>query len=107
MATLEISLVPIGTGSTSVSSFVARCHQVLAQDFPDLVAELGAMGTNLEGPLDRLLEAVRAIHELPFTEGAERVYTVIKIDDRRDKESTLSGKVDSAVKKMRLISSGE
>lgn len=100
MATLEISIVPLGTASTSVSAFVVGCHEVLATHFPDLKTELGAMGTNLEGPLDRLLEAVRAIHEVPFSQGVQRVYTVIKIDDRRDKESSLASKVASAQNKL-------
>ena len=95
MATLEISIVPVGTASTSVSAYVAACHTILARDFPEVKAELSAMGTCLEGDLDRLFAAVRAIHEAPFNQGAERVYSVIKIDDRRDKESTLESKVDS------------
>lgn len=100
MAILEISIVPVGTGSTSVSAQVAACHEVLARDFPDLTAALGAMGTDLEGPLDRLLEAARALHEVPFQAGAGRVYTVIKIDDRRDKASTLASKIDAVTSRL-------
>lgn len=101
MATLEISIVPIGTGSTSVSPWVAACHQLLERDFPDLRCEISAMGTNMEGDLPRLLEAVAALHESPFASGAQRVYSVIKIDDRRDKPSTLAGKVASVQRLMR------
>jgi uncharacterized protein (TIGR00106 family) len=99
MATLEISILPVGTASTSMSPWVAACHQLLRSTFSDLTIELTAMGTNLEGPLPRLLEAVQALHESPFQSGAQRVYTVVKIDDRRDKESRLDQKV-AAVEKL-------
>jgi uncharacterized protein YqgV (UPF0045/DUF77 family) len=32
------------------------------------------------------------MHETPFRKGARRVLTTLKIDDRRDKKGTLSGK---------------
>ena len=40
------------------------------------------------------------MHEAPFAEGARRVSTLIKIDDRRDKEQTLEGKVRSVTEKL-------
>lgn len=91
---MEISLVPLGTGSTSVSSFVAECGRIL-EGIPGLVWETGPMGTSLEGDLDTLFLAARLLHESPFAAGVQRVYTVIKIDDRRDKPSTLESKRES------------
>jgi uncharacterized protein YqgV (UPF0045/DUF77 family) len=35
------------------------------------------------------------MHEHPFTQGAVRVSTLIKVDDRRDKEHTIAGKMRS------------
>jgi uncharacterized protein YqgV (UPF0045/DUF77 family) len=37
----------------------------------------------------------KEMHEAPFALGIGRVYSVIQIDDRRDRESSLEGKVQS------------
>jgi uncharacterized protein (TIGR00106 family) len=59
------------------------------------------MGTVIEGDLDEILRVVRLMHESPFNEGAQRVSTQIKIDDRRDvKTHTLAYKVRSVEEKL-------
>jgi uncharacterized protein YqgV (UPF0045/DUF77 family) len=35
------------------------------------------------------------MHEQPFTAGIQRVVTTIRIDDRRDRELTMNGKVEA------------
>ena len=91
MAVVEITVAPLGTGSPSVSSYVAECHRVL-ESFEDINYELHAMGTIIEGDLDRLFEVMRALHEVPFEAGAKRAMSIIRIDDRRDKEISIAGK---------------
>lgn len=93
----EVSIVPIGTGDTGVSHYVASCLEVL-EGSRDLTYRLTPMGTIIEGPLDKLLEAIRQMHEIPFSKGALRVVTHLKIDDRRDKSATMDGKVESVLK---------
>jgi len=95
----EISVVPLGTGSPGVSEYVAGCMDVLAGS-SGIKYRLTPMGTILEGPLDQVLKVARAMHEVPFTRGAVRVVTTLKIDDRCDKSLTMQGKLDS-VKKLR------
>ena len=97
MAIVEVSIVPIGTESTSLSSYVANCLRVLKDS--GLTHELHAMGTIIEGDLQELFAVIRKMHEVPFMEGAQRVVTSIKLDDRRDKESTLQKKVSSVLDK--------
>ncbi len=97
MAIVEVSIVPIGTESTSLSSYVANCLRVLKDS--GLTHELHAMGTIIEGDLQELFAVIRKMHEVPFMEGAQRVVTSIKLDDRRDKESTLRKKVASVLDK--------
>jgi uncharacterized protein (TIGR00106 family) len=58
------------------------------------------MGTIIEGELDAILPVLRRMHEQPFVEGAVRVSTSIKIDDRRDKASSIEGKVRSVMEKL-------
>ena len=96
MAIAEVSIVPIGTQSTSVSSYVAACLEVLEES--GLTYELHGMGTIVEGDLKELFEIVLRMHEVPFDAGALRVVTSVKVDDRRDKEATAKDKV-GAVKR--------
>jgi uncharacterized protein (TIGR00106 family) len=98
MAILEISVVPIGTPGTSVSSYVADCIRILKQE--KVKYELSAMGTNIEGNLKDLLKIALRMHEEPFKKGALRVLTTLKIDDRRDKKGTLSGKKQAVQRKL-------
>lgn len=93
----EVSVVPLGTGSSSLSEYVAECMGVLV-DRKDISYQLTPMGTIIEGPLDKVMETVRQLHEVPFTKGASRVLTSLKIDDRRDKKITMAGKVESVLK---------
>ena len=94
MALVEVSIIPIGTGSPSLSRYIARAVEVL-QGEKDIKYELTAMGTVIEGDLARLMALVGKMHEAVFDAGVTRVLTMVNIDDRRDKTSSLSGKVES------------
>ena len=98
MAIVEISIVPVGTGTPSVSQYVAGAVKLL-QGEKDIKYELTAMGTIIEGDLDQLLGLVGRMHQSAFTGGARRVVTTVKIDERRDKASTMTGKVESVQRK--------
>jgi uncharacterized protein (TIGR00106 family) len=95
----EVSIVPIGTADAGISRYVAASLEVLERK-KDLSYRLTPMGTVIEGSLSKVLEAIRDMHEVPFSKGALRVVTSIKIDDRRDKTATMNGKLDS-VRKLR------
>jgi len=94
----ELVVVPLGTGSPSLSSYVAGVEKLLATF--NLRTMLTPMGTVLEGDLDEVLRAVRAVHEVPFQAGAMRVSTTVKIDERRDKELSMDGKVRAVREKL-------
>ncbi len=98
MAIAEITVVPSGVGP-SVSSYVARAHQVISKH-PGVKCQLTPMSTILEGDLDDLLAVIRDIHNNTFDEQVKRVLTLVKIDDRRDKELTMQGKLDSVASKL-------
>jgi uncharacterized protein (TIGR00106 family) len=78
---------------------VADCQRVLA-GYQDLTHQLTPMATVIEGKLDRILEAVKEMHEAPFRRGAQRVATTLVIDDRRDKLLTMMGKVTAVEEKL-------
>ncbi len=93
----EVSIIPLGTSNTGISHYVAACLEVL-EGRRVLSYRLTPMGTIIEGSLDDVFEAIRDMHEVPFREGASRVVTNIKIDDRRDKLSTMASKIESVLK---------
>ncbi|HEY6104900.1 MAG TPA: MTH1187 family thiamine-binding protein [Anaeromyxobacteraceae bacterium] len=99
MAVVFLTITPIGTGTPSVSRYVAGVERILRES--GLKSQLTAMGTIIEGDLDEILKVVRRMHEHPFTAGAVRVSTFVKIDDRRDKEHTIEGKMRSVEEKLR------
>lgn len=99
MAIAEITIIPIGTGSTSLSSYVADVQRELERQ-PGIHYEMTSMSTLIEGSLDRLLEVIRALHEIPFSQGIERVSTIVKIDDRRDKDASIAQKMKSVTEKL-------
>ena len=94
MAIAEISVVPLGTKTPSVSKYVARAVKVLQQE-KDVKYETTAMGTIVEADLDRILVVVKKMHEATFGEGVARVVTTVKIDDRRDEPRTMKDKIAS------------
>ncbi|HSN90332.1 MAG TPA: MTH1187 family thiamine-binding protein [Anaeromyxobacteraceae bacterium] len=98
MAVVFLSITPLGTGTPSVSRYVAGVERILRAS--GLRNQLTAMGTIIEGDLDRILAVIREMHEHPFTQGAVRVSTFVKIDDRRDKEHTIEGKMRSVEEKL-------
>ena len=58
--------------------------------------QLHAMGTSLEGSAEDILAIVGELHAVPFESGIPRVYTVLKLDERRDRpDQTLDDKVRS------------
>jgi uncharacterized protein (TIGR00106 family) len=99
MAIAFLTITPLGTGTTSVSHYVAGVEKIL--EATKLKSQLTAMGTIIEGDLDEILAVVRRMHEHPFTMGAARVSTLLKIDDRRDKEHSIGSKMRSVAEKLR------
>ena len=93
MAIVEVSIVPLGLSTTSLSGQVASVLQPLKES--GLRYTLTAMGTIIEGDLEVVMQCLLRMHEVPFAHGAGRVYTTIKIDDRRDKKATMEGKIRS------------
>ena len=98
MAMIEVSIVPVGTPTPSISQYVAGAVRIL-QNEKDIKYELTAMGTIIEGDLERLLTLASRMHQSAFEAGVVRVATTIKIDERRDKPLSISGKVE-AVKRI-------
>ena len=91
MAIVAVSISPVGSG-VGVSRHVAAALQV-ARDQDRVRYRLDPMFTTLEGDLDEVFALIRRMQEAVFAAGAERVGTVIKIDDRRDRAASMEEKV--------------
>ena len=70
------------------------------QQEKDTKYELTSMGTIMEGDLKKLLSLVMKMHETAFDGEIMRVVTTIRIDDRRDRSLTMSGKIKSLMKQL-------
>jgi uncharacterized protein (TIGR00106 family) len=94
MATAELTVIGLGRADPSAGEYIAEIQRRLAAQ--DRVRyELHAMGTDLEGSTEDILSLVADLHRVPFELGLPRVYTVLKLDERRDKEQSLADKVRS------------
>jgi uncharacterized protein (TIGR00106 family) len=99
MAMIEITVLPVGTPTPSVSRYVAGAIKILQKE-PGIKYELTAMGTIIEGDRERLLALAGRMHQSAFDAGAKRVVTTIKIDERLDKPLTIAGKIKSVKEKL-------
>jgi len=94
MATADLTILGLGRSDPSASPYIAEMQRRLARQ--DRVRyRLHAMGTSLEGEVADILAIVAELHAVPFELGLPRVYTVLKLDERRDKAQTLDDKVAS------------
>ncbi len=85
MVVAEVSVFPLGTGSPSVSGYVAAALREL--EASGLNCTLGPMGTTIEAETpEEAYAAIARAQAAVFDLGAGRAYTVIKMDERRDVE---------------------
>jgi len=94
MATADLTVIGLGRSEVSASPYIAEIQRRLAAQ--DRVRyRMHAMGTSLEGETADILAVVGELHAVPFELGLPRVYSVLKLDERRDKPQTLDDKVAS------------
>ncbi len=94
MATADLTVIALGRPDASASAYIAEIQRRLAAQ--DRVRyRMHAMGTSLEGATSDILAVVGELHAVPFEQGVPRVYTILKLDERRDREQTLDDKVAS------------
>lgn len=93
MIIAQLSIAPVGKG-TSVSKYVKIVLDVLKKEH--ITFQPNAMGTVIEtDDLETLFTVVQKAHNAVLTAGAQRITTELKIDDRRDKNATISSKLSS------------
>ncbi len=88
-ATAELQVIPIGSG-VSVRKEITRVVEMLQEH--GFLVETHASGTNIEGELKEVLDAVRQIHQTMHQEGSIRLVSYLKLETRVDKVPTLAAK---------------
>ena len=95
MATADLTVLALGRQGASASEYIAAIQRRLRAQ-QRVKFRMHAMGTSLEGSTDDILAVVGELHAIPFDQGVPRVYTVLKLDERRDRpDQTLDDKVRS------------
>lgn len=89
---IDLCVVPVGVG-TSVSKYVARCQKIF--EASNLTYKLHGYGTNVEGPWDEVMAAVKKCHEEIHSMGAPRITSSMRFGTRVDREQTIQDKIDS------------
>ncbi|MHA1609316.1 MAG: MTH1187 family thiamine-binding protein [Candidatus Njordarchaeales archaeon] len=80
----EFSILPVGTGDTSLSKYVAQALRALKEE--GISYTLTPMCTIIESDsIEEIFKAVRIAHEVVIKMGVKRVIIRINIDDRLDK----------------------
>ena len=96
-AIVELGVVPIGVG-VSLSKYVAACENILKE--AGLEHQLHSYGTNIEGEWDDVFAAVKKCHEVIHEMGAPRIFTVLKVGTRTDRNQSMGDKIKSVQEKL-------
>jgi uncharacterized protein (TIGR00106 family) len=106
VATADLTVIALGRPDASASAYIAAIQRRLAaQD--GVRYRMHAMGTSLEGATADILAVVGELHAVPFEQGVPRVYTILKLDERRDREQTLDDKVASVERLLAAPDAGQ
>jgi uncharacterized protein (TIGR00106 family) len=95
VATADLTVLALGRPELSATEYIAEIQRRLQRQ-ERVRFRMHAMGTSLEGSTADILAVVEELHAVPFEQGVQRVYTVLKLDERRDRPGqTLEDKVRS------------
>ncbi|MFY9796090.1 MAG: MTH1187 family thiamine-binding protein [Candidatus Nitrosopolaris sp.] len=97
----EISIMPLGTGSTGISKEVAAAFDAIRKTKDIKTTKLTAMGTQIEAnDMKAILNAIEAAHQAVKLTGAKRIISSIRIAERLDASKTLEDEVGSVTEKL-------
>jgi len=99
LATADLTVIALGRAEASASAYIAEIQRRLAAQ-ERVRYEMHAMGTSLEGATADILAVFGELHAVPFEMGIPRVYSILKLDERRDREQTLADKVESVRRRL-------
>jgi len=92
----EFSIMPVGKGE-SLSVDVAEAIKIVSES--GLPSKTGAMSSSVEGDWDEVMGLIKKCRD-KLLEKANRVYLIIKIDERKGAVGRLTGKLTSIEEKL-------
>jgi uncharacterized protein (TIGR00106 family) len=97
MIIADLSIVPVGSENTNLGKYIKEAIKVIEKS--GLKYKVTSMGTEIESQkLNEIYSVIESAQEAIFNCGIDRVYTTIKIDDRRDKKDRgMEDKVNSVL----------
>ena len=90
---VQFSLFPVG--EKSLTKPVSKIIDII--DKSGLPYQTTGMGTLIEGNYDEIFRLIKKCHSV-LGKSHDRIYGVIKLDDRKGAKGRLKGKVDSVEK---------
>lgn len=96
-AIVDLCVVPLGVG-VSLGKYIAACEKVLNK--AGLKTSLHAYGTNIEGELDQVMDAVKECHKVLHDMGVPRISSSLRLGTRVDREQSMEDKVRSVREKL-------
>ena len=96
-AIADICIIPIGA-DLSLSKYIAEFEKIFKE--LNLNPNLHAYGTNVEGDIDVIFEAIKKCHKKAHEMGIQRISTNIRIGTRIDKHQTIDDKINSVISKL-------
>ncbi|KAF8470761.1 YkoF-like protein [Kalaharituber pfeilii] len=88
---VDVSLLPIGTGTPSVAQEIAQIQRLLAQS--GLVYTMHSAGTTIDGSWDEVMTIIGKFHTLIHDMGVVRIQSDIRVGTRTDKNQPHTEKV--------------
>ncbi|CAF9908800.1 MAG: hypothetical protein GOMPHAMPRED_006318 [Gomphillus americanus] len=88
----DLCLIPIGTGSPSVSGEVADVQRVIRSS--GLKYTMHSAGTTIEGSWEEVMKVIGQAHAVLHQKGVLRVQSDIRVGTRIDKLQTAQDKID-------------
>ena len=98
MALMQITLIPLGTGSPSIGNYIADVLHLVEESGLDY--QLNDMGTEIYGSAQQLFDIAAKLHAYPFSQGVQRLVTHLTIDDRRDIDRKIGEKRDTVLQRI-------
>ncbi|ODV79311.1 uncharacterized protein CANTADRAFT_95628 [Suhomyces tanzawaensis NRRL Y-17324] len=97
----DVCLIPIGTGSASVSDEVTKITK-LAQD-SHLATTLHSAGTTIDGPWNEVMDLIGQMHQILHDSGVVRIQSDIRVGTRTDKNQSPQDKIDVVQSKLKNL----
>ncbi len=99
MPLAEVQVLPLGTGSPSVSEYVAEAVSVIREKGYEFKVTPMATVVKVKD-VSEVGNLLKSIEERLKKKGVKRVVFVVRIDDRFDKELDMEKKIESVMKRL-------